>query len=47
MKHRGGMKMKEKIRLMARKITRDRSGVIYNEWAQVGVISGPIFDGAE
>ena len=41
------MKMKEKIRLMARKITRDRGGVIYNEWAQVGVISGIIFDGTE
>ena len=47
MKHRGGMEMKQKIRLMARKITRDRSGVIYSEWAQVGVISGLIFDGTE
>ena len=47
MKHRVGMRMRETVRMMARKITRDRSGVIYNEWAQVGVISGLIFDGTE
>ena len=47
MKHRGGMKMKEKIKMMARKITRDPSGVVYSEWVQVGVVSGPILNGTE
>ena len=36
--------MRERMRVMARTITRYPSGVIYCELVQVGVISGPTFD---
>ena len=41
------MKMKEKMKMMARTIKRDPSGVFYCEWVQVGVFSGPILNGTE
>ena len=47
MKHRVGMRMRGTMRMMARMITRDPSGVIYCEWVQVGMISGPILNGTE